>query len=110
MTVIINVMCGRVYRNSYKTDIDNLRNTNDWHKKAEEIKEKASYLCEVCKDNNIYNYNNLEVHHIIKLRNNSNLLLDNNNLICLCWKHHRLADKGNIKIEYLQKLAATREG
>lgn len=108
----INYKCtvGKAYDNRYKADTDNLRNTHAWHKKAEEIKEKANYLCEVCKDNNIYTYDNLEVHHITKLRENKSMLLDNYNLICLCWKHHKLADEGQIKSDYLRNLAMTREG
>lgn len=98
------------YNNLYKNDTDNLRNTHAWHKKAEEIKEKANYLCEVCKQEKIYTYDNLEVHHITKLRENKELLLDDYNLICLCWKHHRLADEGYLKADDLRKLAMTREG
>lgn len=100
---------GRVYNNRYKTDTDSLRNTHRWHKKAEEIKEKANYLCEVCRDNNIYTYDNLEVHHITKLRDDTSKLLDNYNLVCLCWKHHKLADKNYINSDYLRKLARYRE-
>lgn len=101
---------GKTYDNRYKTHTDTLRNTHAWHKKAEEIKEKSNYLCEVCKQEGIYTYDNLEVHHITKLRDNKDLLLDDYNLICLCWKHHKLADSGHIKSDYLRKLAMTREG
>lgn len=100
---------GKSYNNAYKSQEDKLRNSYSWHKKAEEIKENANYLCEVCKDQGIYNYNNLEVHHITKLRNDTSKLLDNYNLICLCWKHHRLADEGYLDNDYLRKLAMTRE-
>lgn len=101
---------GKAYNNSYKSSEDKVRNSHAWHKKAEEIKEASQYLCSVCLDNNIYTYDNLEVHHIIKLRERPDLLLDNHNLICLCWKHHRLADEGYLQVEYLRKLAMTREG
>ena len=113
--------CGRIHDskykcnvnvnyNKYKTKEDNLRNTYEWHKKAEEIKEASNYLCSVCRDQGRYTYDNLEVHHIEKLRNNTNLLLDNYNLVCLCRTHHKLADLGRINSEYLRKLAMTREG
>lgn len=98
------------YDNGYKTHTDTLRNTHTWHMKAKEIKEKSNYLCAVCKDKGIYTFDNLEIHHITKLRDNKELLLDNNNLICLCWKHHKLADEGYISSDYLRKLAMTREG
>lgn len=86
-----------------------LRNTYQWHSKAEEIKKRALYLCEVCKDKGIYNYNNLEIHHIVKLRNDSSKLLDNYNLVCLCVYHHKLADKNKIDKDYLLRLAKLRE-
>ena len=95
--------------NKYKTEDDKLRNTYNWHKKSEEIKEASNYLCEVCRDSGVYTYDNLEVHHIVKVREDKSLLLDNNNLICLCWKHHKLADKGEVSIEYLKKLVNIRE-
>lgn len=100
---------GKAYDNAYKTHADNLRNTHAWHKKSKEIKEKSKYLCAVCQEEGIYTYDNLEIHHIIKLRDNKELLLDNNNLICLCWKHHKLADEGYIDADYLRILAANRE-
>ena len=108
----INYKCNanRTYDNKYKRPEDTLRNTHQWHTKAEEIKEKAKYLCEVCKDEGIYTYDNLEVHHITKLRDDTSKLLDDYNLICLCWKHHRLADEGYLQADYLRKLAMTREG
>ena len=111
--------CGKIHDMNHRcnvgrlkgelTDEAKLRNLNAWHKKAEEIKEKAKYLCEVCKEQGIYTYNNLEIHHITKLRDNKDLLLDDYNLICLCVEHHKLADRGKIDKEYLFKLAADRE-
>ena len=86
-----------------------LRKRNAWRLKSEEIRERANYLCEVCRDQGIYTYDGLEVHHITKIRDNKDLLLDNHNLICLCQKHHKLADSGAISKEYLEKLALDRE-
>lgn len=86
-----------------------MRNTHAWHTKAEQIKKDSKYLCSVCKEKGIYNYNDLEVHHIIKIRDDKSKLLDNYNLICLCVYHHKLADKGKIKADYLLNLAKKRE-
>lgn len=86
-----------------------LRNTAAWANKSIEIRTAAQYLCEVCRDKGVYNYNDIEVHHITKLRDNKAGLLDNNNLVCLCIKHHKQADKGQIDADYLRKLAAKRE-
>jgi len=85
------------------------RNTAAWANKSKDIRTKANYLCEVCRDRGIYNYENIEVHHITKLRDDINGLLDDNNLICLCQAHHKQADKGMIDADYLRQLARKRE-
>lgn len=115
--------CGQIHSTKYKCNHnkpkwDNskygtaeerkLRNTAAWAKKSQEIREQAQYLCEVCRDKGIYNYNELEVHHITKLREDKTGLLDDNNLVCLCVFHHRQADRGEISKEYLTKLANDR--
>lgn len=97
---------GKVYRGGIERE---LRNTYDWVQKSLEIREKSNYLCAICRDEGRYTYNNLEVHHIVKVRENNNLLLDNYNLLCLCVEHHKKADKGEIDINYQLKLAKDRE-
>ncbi len=111
--------CGRIHDTKYKCQVNNvikqatdesrLRSTNRWTKKSIEIRTKANYLCEVCKDRGILNYDNLEVHHIIKLKDDSERLLDDLNLICLCSEDHKKADSGELSVEYLQNLAEQRE-
>ena len=96
----------RVYKN---TDESKLRSSYDWTLKSREIRERANHLCEVCRDQNIYTYDNLEVHHIIKVKDDRSLLLDNENLICLCQEHHRQADRDEIDSDYLRALARARE-
>ena len=111
--------CGRIHDSNfqcsknkvYKTTRERkLRSRYVWSLKSQEIREKANYLCEVCKDQNIFTYENLEVHHIEKLRDREDLLLDNYNLICLCVEHHKLADKNQLSKDYLKHLAELREG
>ena len=110
--------CGKVhefgkvcYANEYKDSLEHkLRSKYVWTVKAEQIKERANYLCEVCRDKGVYTYDGLEVHHIAKLRNAPHLLLDDANLICLCQEHHKAADRGEIDMEYLKQLAAGRDG
>lgn len=94
----------------YKTAEDNLRNTAAWKKKSKEIKRASKYLCEVCIDNGAYTYDNLAVHHINRLRGAPEKFLDNYNLVSLCKLHHKMADNGELTIEYLEKLARSREG
>lgn len=77
--------------------------------KSTEIKKSANYLCEVCLDNKKLVYDDLETHHIIKLQERQDLALNNLNLICLCKKCHKNAEKGLINADYLRKLAKKRE-
>ena len=109
--------CGKIHPRGYKcnvgkiytkTDDDKLRSTYKWTKKARQIKDDANGLCEVCKAQGIYTYNGLEVHHITKLRDNPDGLLDDDNLICLCTAHHKAADNGELDADDLRKLAKKR--
>ena len=104
-----NKMCKskRIYTGGKERE---LRNKNIWHQKSLEIRDKAHFLCEVCRDQGIINHNNLEVHHIIKVTEDETKLIENLNLICLCSEHHHLADSGGIDTEYLFRLARRREG
>ena len=94
------------YKYSYKES--RLRSKSAWTNKSKQIREDANYLCEVCKDKGVYNYRNVEVHHIEKLKEQPELWLDDDNLICLCKDCHRMADAGMIDKEYLKKLARQR--
>lgn len=96
---------GRIYQ---KTDESRLRSTYKWTKKAKQIKDDANGLCEVCKAQGVYTYNSLEVHHIEKLRDNANGLLEDDNLICLCTYHHKQADDGELDADYLRELVRKR--
>lgn len=115
--------CGKVHSTKYKCGhnkpkFDNvrygdaaerkLRSTKAWTDKSIEIREQAQYLCEVCRDKGVYNYNDLEVHHINKLREDKAGLLNDSNLICLCMAHHKQADRGQLSKEYLENLAQKR--
>lgn len=86
-----------------------LRNTWDWHKKSQEIRDRAQHLCEACRDKGRYVYDNLEVHHIEKLAEHPELLLEDENLVCLCVSCHKQADRGEIPKDYLRELARKRE-
>lgn len=112
--------CGKVHEHNftcrkgidyskYKTEEDKLRNTYQWHSTARWVKDESNHLCEVCLDHGVYTYSNLEVHHITKIRDDVNRLLDINNLICLCRYHHMMADKGDLDKNYLINLVKKRE-
>ena len=112
--------CGRIHEYNKKcyvgfskgrktTDANKFRNTMQWTNKSIEIRESSKYLCAICLENNIFNYKQLEVHHIEPLWENFERRLDNYNLIALCKAHHKEAEDGKIKREYLFKLAERRE-
>lgn len=110
--------CGKIHPSNYKcsskrvyqdTDERKLRSQYAWTKKSEEIRDRANHLCEVCRDKGIITYKDIEVHHIVKVKDDSSLLLDNFNLVCLCQEHHKKADKGEIDSDYLIELAMNRE-
>lgn len=110
--------CGRIHRQGercravrqYKqTDERKQRNKYVWANKSKEIRAKANYLCELCKVEGIFVYDNLEVHHIVPIKYAPERLLDNENLICLCQAHHKQADAGQIDAERLQEIAKARE-
>ena len=112
-----NVKCtAGIDWNKYKSDTDKLHNTTAWHNKAFEIKQRSMFLCAVCMDEWKQNHeasklssDNLEVHHITKLRDDPELLLDDLNLICLCRTHHRKADNNQLDPDYLRRLARLRD-
>ena len=113
--------CGRIHEYSFKcfrnitprsyqdTEENRLRSKSAWKKKRSEINEKSYYLCEVCKDRGDYTPKEVEVHHIKKLREDHDLLLENENLITLCKLHHREADRGYLEKSYLLELVKKRD-
>jgi len=84
------------------------RYTWKFRMKSKEIKELSGYMCAVCKDQGHINYEDLEVHHIIKLTERPDLLTDDDNLICLCRFHHEQAESGQIDKKYLYSLVKMR--
>jgi 5-methylcytosine-specific restriction endonuclease McrA len=96
---------GRTYK---KTNESTLRSRWAWTQKAKQIKDDAQGLCEVCRKQGVYTYDNLEVHHITKLADDPDGLLEDDNLICLCVYHHKQADAGDLDAEELRKIARER--
>lgn len=104
--------CGRIHKRGERcpskssnlkknTYIDKFRKTRQWRNKREQIVQRDKHLCQVCLRNQYntqrqYNFDNLEVHHIVPIKDNWNKRLDDTNLITLCRYHHELAEKGEI--------------
>lgn len=97
---------GRIYRQTVE---QKARSSYRWTQKAKQIKEDAFNLCEVCKDQGLYIYEGLEVHHITKIKEDPGGLLNDDNLICLCTYHHKQADAGEISADYLRGLVKKRQ-
>lgn len=96
-------------KKAYDTEADRFRKTKGWTNKSIEIRQRDRYLCKVCEANMYntiqrFNYNELDVHHIIPINEDYNKRLDNNNLITLCRYHHKMAEDGNIPREVLISL------
>lgn len=91
------------------SDADRFRKTYKWHKMSEYIRTRDNHLCRCCIANiynthTQFNFDKLEVHHIVPLEEDLSRRLDEDNLITLCCYHHKLADSGTIPRNILVKL------
>lgn len=118
--------CGKIHRkdfkcsmkpnrNKYKTsEADKFRWSKAWQRKREEVKRRDKFLCQICIRklyNTIkkYNYNDLEVHHIVPIKEDYELRLEDSNLITVCEYHHELAEQGTITREELKDIVHEQE-
>lgn len=95
----------------YKSNTERqLRRSYAWRIKSLEVRDQALHICQVCADKKLsFSAGQpVEAHHIISVRNDRNLLLDDYNICVLCRQHHEQAESGKIKKEYLQELARKR--
>lgn len=116
--------CGRIHERGYictagvqvkqerDSPADKFRNTQEWRRKSEAIKNRDIHLCRICltKQYNSqlqYNARRLSVHHIVPLNEDYSKRLDDDNLITLCSYHHELAEHGAIPRRVLLDLART---
>lgn len=102
-----NETCPKKPKTNYRSDNTveaRFHHSGQWINKSKEIKERDNYLCRVCLSKNILNYKQLEVHHIVPLKIDFSLRLENDNLITLCKNHHIEAERGIIKVEELKSL------
>lgn len=111
--------CGRMHARGFKCNVGRAdradkeayttRSSWAWQKKSKEIKDRCGWLCEICKDQGYYNHRALEVHHIVKVKDDETKAFDDFNLLCLCTDHHKQADAGKISVKYQLDLAKRRE-
>lgn len=90
--------CYKNSRNYYQHDpeIRKFRNSAEWKKKSEEIRERDKFLCQICLKKNIFNYKDLSVHHIQPIAEQPSLRLENSNLITVCERCHQDCECGKI--------------
>lgn len=96
------------------TYVDKFRWSKKWKVKAEEIKRRDLYMCQVCSRKRYaterqYNTENLSVHHIIPLATDFDYRLDDDYLITLCSRHHSMAEDGDIPAQELIEIVAEQE-
>lgn len=105
----------RESRRKLHTEQDALRNTNAWKKKSRHIRERDNYMCQACLngigflEGRRITMNNLQVHHIIPLKEDRNRAFDSDNLITLCEQCHKLAEAGKIPRKKLWEIAEESE-
>ena len=78
------------------------------------MKKRDGYLCQIClrkqyKTMKQYQSKELEVHHIIPLKEDISMGLEGENLITLCTYHHKMADRGEIPAHLLKEIATEQE-
>lgn len=117
--------CGRIHDSHYdcgkkpqrikkKYEKDAFRSTSAWQRKAEEIRERDNYLCQIC-FRNLYetrvqlNSRELSVHHAIPLKEDYGLRLSNENLLTLCSRHHEMAENGLIPLSEILDIIRQQE-
>ena len=90
---------------------DIFRWSYDWKCKREYVLRRDKYLCVACLNRLpgtvvVLNNVDLSVHHILSLKTNWDMRLDDNNLITLCRKHHEMAEKCLISADDLLRIVS----
>ena len=118
--------CGRIHEEGYvcskkprknkkKTGAaSRFRSTSAWQEKRRQIKERDSYLCQVCIRDlystwRRYNHQDLQVHHAMPIDASEELRLENSNLITLCPMHHAMCDRGEIAYDEIKEIIIEQE-
>ncbi len=100
------------------TKADKFRSTSRWQRKRKQVREDRDlHMCQVCiremyNTQTKYNFDNIQVHHIIPLLEGVegwDKRLDENYLISLCYYHHRMAEEGEIPRKALLEIVKEQE-
>lgn len=118
--------CGRIHDTKYDcgkrpqkqkkiTYIDRFRSSRKWREKREQIRARDINLCQICIRNlyepdRQYNYEYLSVHHSVPMESDFSKRLDDDNLLTLCARHHKMAEVGEIPYSEIKKIIDEQEG
>ena len=97
--------CGRVHdsrlncgarprRKKQAGEREQFRSSAAWTRKSMEIRERDLFFCRACLAEGVLQWETLSVHHIVPLAEDFDRRLDDGNLITLCERHHKQADRG----------------
>ena len=104
--------CGRLpkYGRQKGTEEQRFRSSTAWTRKSIQIRARDNYMCVYCMlhDGRV-NTEDVEVHHIIPVKEDYSLRLDNDNLVTLCREHHEAAEASMIKRDVLKAMAEEQE-
>ncbi len=102
--------CGRIHDSRYDCgkhpkrperadkEENRLRTCRRWDKTRKRVNERDRHLCRVClSEEHRFNSAGLETHHIVPLHEAPELAYEDDNLITLCVRHHKAADRGQIE-------------
>lgn len=97
------------YNNKHK-EYSNCYNSTKWKKVREKALEQTNYMCAICLELGKYNYKDIQVHHLEKIKENKNKIFELDNLIPLCREHHNQVEglnkneiKNYIKLEKIKR-------
>lgn len=103
----------RNYKKEYKgsenrTEEQRFRSTTQWQRKRWQILQRDGFCCRLCLYNHKIETHGLQVHHIVKMRENQSLRLEDTNLITLCPECHSIVERDNSLQPLLRKLTESR--
>lgn len=105
--------CGRLpakYGRKKGAAEERFRSSAAWTRKSIQIRERDKYMCVYCMQHDKrITTEDIEVHHIIPVREDYDRRLDDDNLISLCRVHHEAAEACVIKRDTLQSMARHQE-
>lgn len=87
-----------------RTPEQKFRSSADWQRVAEAVRERDLNMCVACRHKQpaVFVTQSLEVHHIIPLRVDWSLRLEEDNCATLCIPCHKLAEQGIITAQQLR--------